>query len=187
MLAEATFSSHVGTSVVPPFLIGALTAAGLHVALAFMFLNALSWLGIGLMLTRIGSRHFDWDATEAWLGLILCFGHFSVMRSLLFLQTDPLALLLLCMALWLNLELLDRFTLRRGLALVAVQTIGFFTKLSFAPAFAIPLLAPLCRGSTPSYSLSIFSAGANLITSMSLPLFASTSSIDGETVSGVVT
>jgi hypothetical protein len=133
-------TQHAGTSLIPPIFIGTLALTGIPVRVAFMIVNGLSWAGIASITSQIAKRHLSFDRLTVYVMLILIFGHLAVMRSLLFLQTDPIALLFVTLAIFLNLEFNSRPSFLTGLALVLTIVSGFFVKITFLPTFAVPVL-----------------------------------------------
>ncbi|HMB52467.1 MAG TPA: hypothetical protein VKU40_04065, partial [Thermoanaerobaculia bacterium] len=97
-LFRVTAAFYTGDSVLPPLLIGAVAALGLSVTAAFMVVNLLSWAAVAALTVRIGRRLGLTDAGVA-TALLFLFGHLAVARSLLFLQTDPIALAFVMLAL----------------------------------------------------------------------------------------
>lgn len=137
---DSLLKSYVGTSWIPPVIIGSLSAIGLPVVHSFMLLNIACWLGCAGILLLIASRHYDFGRLELIVLLIILFGHLGVARSLLFPQTDPFAVLFITLTAACLIELYNNSGLRLYILTMLIMTFGFFIKLSFLPAFAFPFL-----------------------------------------------
>jgi hypothetical protein len=131
---------HTGNSVVPSVLIGTFAATGVSVLLVYQLVVSFAWVGVAWTMIRIGQKHLGFDRRTCLVMCVLLFGHLGVMRSLLFPQTDPLALLIMLVVIAISLGL-ENNGLRGRLSLFLLLLTGFFTKLSFVPSFAAPALA----------------------------------------------
>jgi hypothetical protein len=143
---SATAEFHTGASLLPPVLIGAVAALGPSIVSAFMLVNLASWLAVALLTASLGRRYLGYGPTEVAVTLVLLFAHLATVRSLLFLQTDPLGLAFLLLALHANLAYARRPAPATAGALLATKTVGLASKLSFAPMLAVPPLASLVVG-----------------------------------------
>jgi len=170
---DSLLESYVGSSWVPPILIGSLAASGLPVVYSFMLLNLACWLGCACILFLIAHRHYDFDRLALIVLLIILFGHLGVVRSLLFPQTDPFAVFFITLTAACLIELNKNPSLRLYVFTVLIMTLGFFVKLSFLPAFAFPflihVLSPKNRVSTWFNNL----AGIIVLTTLPLCLVTS--------------
>ncbi len=137
---QSLLNSHVGTSVLPPILIGSISALGISIISAYMFLNLIVWIGIVIVASKIAFRYLDYKASTFIIFLVLFFAHMTIVRSFLFLQTDPIAVFFILLTVYYCFELKKGSNLRVQLKIILVMLLGSFTKLSYAPALMIPIV-----------------------------------------------
>lgn len=134
------YASHVGVSWVPPVLIGTISCLGISIKYSFMFLNFVSWLTSIYIISKIAKKYFDFNSNSLFILIFLILGHFSVQRSFLFPQTDPLAVLMILLS---TLTFLDAIFLPSKINIfkaILVSTLSLFTKMSCMPILAFPTI-----------------------------------------------
>jgi hypothetical protein len=170
---DSLLESYVGSSWIPPILIGSLSAIGLPIVYSFMLLNLACWLGCVGILLSIAKRYYAFDRLALIVLFIVFFGHLGVARSLLFPQTDPLSVFFITLTAACLIELNNNPSLRLYILTITIMTFGFFVKLSFLPAFTFPffihVFSPQSKVSTRLNNL------AGIIVLTTLPLCLATS------------
>jgi hypothetical protein len=135
----AARASHTGTSLIPPLLIGLASASGLSINASFFLINMLAWIVVGWGVYHFGRRYLSFTPEVAAFVLFLLFSNQAVARSLIFPQTDPVALAMVMIALCVNYRVLKSRGVWYGVLLI-VNILSFFTKLSALPVWGLPLL-----------------------------------------------
>jgi hypothetical protein len=132
--------NRLGTSFVPPLLVGVVAASGVPTTLAFMCISLAAWFITGLAITLIGRQILGFTKTQVFMAAILFFGNGAVMRFFVFPKSDPVAVACIILSIYLLLRLQQKFSLDRVAATSVVMVLGIFAKLSFLPVLAAPFV-----------------------------------------------
>ena len=143
-------SDYHSNSPAGPIIIAGVSLVVPDLILSYRLVSLASTIAMAVLLIFIARRYLRLSSETALVGAFLFTATGAVQRSLLFPQTDALAMLIFMIAVERLLALRDGWTTSRYLTAVAALTLALFTKLSNLPLAgmaAVVLVWPTDRAS----------------------------------------